>query len=92
MNLTFAEYAAAPKKARGPGGRSPAGRGGSTVRFPSGIYLSGALEGVTISNLCMIRSRGGIFLRLGNRARPYLASGPGRSGCTLHHPEPYGGQ
>jgi polygalacturonase len=47
----------------------------------------GALEGVTITNLRMVRTRGGIFLRLGNRARPYLASGPG-GGSGTHKIEP----
>jgi polygalacturonase len=46
----------------------------------------GTLEGVTISNVRMARVRGGIFLRLGNRARPYLASEPG-GGEGKHQPE-----
>lgn len=47
----------------------------------------GTLEGVSISNIRMARVRCGIFLRLGNRARPYLASGPGGGGGT-HQLEP----
>jgi hypothetical protein len=47
----------------------------------SGIALEvvdgGILDGVTINNVRMSRTRGGLFLRLGNRARPYLARGPG---------------
>jgi polygalacturonase len=47
----------------------------------SGIALEavdgGILDGVTISNLRMRNVRNAIFLRLGNRARPYLSSGPG---------------
>jgi polygalacturonase len=42
----------------------------------------GILDGVSISNLRIRRSRGGIFLRLGNRARPYLAEGPGGGSGT----------
>ena len=37
----------------------------------------GTLDGVSIDNIRMRRVRGGIFLRLGKRARPYLAEGPG---------------
>lgn len=47
----------------------------------SGIALEvvdgGIMDGVTISNIQMRRTRGGIFVRLGNRARPHLAEGPG---------------
>ena len=57
----------------------------------SGIALEmvdgGTLEGVTISNLRIVRTRNPIFLRLGNRARPYLASGPG-GGSGTHAIEP----
>jgi polygalacturonase len=57
----------------------------------SGIALEtvdgGTLEGVTISNLRLSRVRNGVFLRLGNRARPYLAVGPGGSAGT-HQLEP----
>lgn len=49
----------------------------------SGIALEsvdgGTLEGVTISNIRLSRVCNGLFLRLGNRARPYLSSGPGGS-------------
>lgn len=52
----------------------------------SGIALEmvdgGTLEGVMISNIRMVRTRNGLFLRLGNRARPYLASGPGGGSGT----------
>ncbi len=37
----------------------------------------GVLDGINISNIRIRRTRGGIFMRLGNRARPYLAEGPG---------------
>lgn len=37
----------------------------------------GTLDGITISNIRIRRTRGAIFMRLGNRARPYLAEGPG---------------
>ena len=37
----------------------------------------GTMDGVTISNIIMRHARGGIAVRLGNRARPYLAVGPG---------------
>jgi len=37
----------------------------------------GVMDGVTISNIRMRQVRGGIFVRLGNRARPCLAVGPG---------------
>ena len=57
----------------------------------SGIALEmvdgGTLEGVTLSNIRMVRTRSGIFLRLGNRARPYLAAGPG-GGSGTHQLEP----
>jgi polygalacturonase len=57
----------------------------------SGIALEnvdgGTLQGVTISNIRMVRTRNAIFLRLGNRARPYLASGPG-GGEGTHQLEP----
>lgn len=57
----------------------------------SGVALEmvdgGTLEGVTIANLRMVRTRNPIFLRLGNRARPYLASGPG-GGDGTHVVEP----
>jgi len=39
----------------------------------------GILDRVTISNINMENVRGGIFLRLGNRARPYLSQEPGGS-------------
>jgi len=38
-----------------------------------------------ISNIRLVRTRGGIFLRLGNRARPYLAS---ESGASSDMPQP----
>lgn len=57
----------------------------------SGIALEsvdgGTLEGVTISNIRMARTRNALFLRLGNRARPYLSSGPG-GGEGSHRIEP----
>ena len=42
----------------------------------------GTLDGVNISNLRIRRTRGGIFMRLGNRARPHLAEGPGGGSGT----------
>ncbi len=50
------------------------------------VVDGGTLDGVAISNVRMSRTRGGIFLRLGNRARPYLAIGPG-GGDGTHTPE-----
>lgn len=46
----------------------------------------GTLDGVSIDNILMRRVRGGIFLRLGNRARPYLAEGPGGGRGTFRAP------
>jgi hypothetical protein len=57
----------------------------------SGIALElvdgGVLDGITISNVLMRRTKGGILLRLGDRARPYLARGPG-GGQGTHQVEP----
>ncbi|GMV95851.1 MAG: exo-poly-alpha-D-galacturonosidase [Phycisphaerae bacterium] len=53
----------------------------------SGIALEavdgGALDRVLISNVTMVNTRSAIFLRLGNRARPYLAKGPGGEGAFV---------
>jgi len=43
----------------------------------------GLFDRVTVSNINMDNVRGGIFLRLGNRARPYLSKGPGGSKGTF---------
>jgi hypothetical protein len=43
----------------------------------------GDLDGISISNIRIRRTGGGVFLRLGNRARPYLAEGPGGSRGTF---------
>jgi len=43
----------------------------------------GVLDGISISNIRVRRTRGAIFLRLGNRARPHLAEGPGGSRGTF---------
>jgi polygalacturonase len=52
----------------------------------SGIALEmvdgGTLEGVSVVNVRMVRTANPIFLRLGNRARPYLSSGPGGGSGT----------
>jgi len=57
----------------------------------SGIALEevdgGACERIGISNITMINARGGIFVRLGNRARPHLAEGPGGARGTWKMPE-----
>ena len=57
----------------------------------SGLALEmvdgGTLEGVTIANVRIVRTRNPIFMRLGNRARPYLAVGPG-GGSGTHVVEP----
>jgi hypothetical protein len=47
----------------------------------------GDLDGIHVSNIRLIRTRGGIFLRLGNRARPYLAEGLGGSKGTFTAPD-----
>jgi polygalacturonase len=46
----------------------------------------GTLDGVSIDNIRMRRVRGGIFVRLGNRGRPYLAEGPGGAKGTYRAP------
>ena len=38
----------------------------------------GTMDRVMISNITMVNAKGGIFIRLGDRARPYLAEGSGR--------------
>lgn len=43
----------------------------------------GRFDRVVVSNINMINVRGGIFVRLGNRARPYLSIGPGGSRGTF---------
>jgi len=44
----------------------------------------GVFDGVTVSNITMTDVRGAaIFIRLGNRARPYLSTGPGGSKGTF---------
>jgi polygalacturonase len=43
----------------------------------------GVLDGISISNIRIRRTRGAIFMRLGNRARPHLAEGPGGSRGTF---------
>lgn len=46
----------------------------------------GVLDGISISNIRIRRTRGAIFMRLGNRARPYLSEGPGGSRGTFTAP------
>jgi polygalacturonase len=46
----------------------------------------GTIERVCVTNVTMRNVEGGIFIRLGNRARPYLAEGPGGSVGTWHLP------
>lgn len=43
----------------------------------------GVLDGITISNIRIRRTRGAILLRLGNRARPHLSEGPGGTRGTF---------
>ena len=47
----------------------------------------GVFDQVIVSNINMIDVRGGICIRLGNRARPYLAKGPGGLTGTFTAPE-----
>jgi len=59
--------------------------GAALQRNTSGADLPPEVGGG--SNVRVARTRNGIFLRLGNRARPYLASGPG-GGDGTHQLEP----
>lgn len=50
------------------------------------IVDGGKLSRVSITNVTMRDVLGGIFIRLGNRARPYLSQGPGGSVGTWSFP------
>jgi hypothetical protein len=46
----------------------------------------GVLDGISISNIRIRRAGGGIFMRLGNRARPHLSEGPGGGSGAFRAP------
>jgi polygalacturonase len=43
------------------------------------VVDGGCMENVVVSNITMQDAKGGLFVRLGNRARPFLSEGPGGS-------------